>query len=203
VEAKVEQTAAEPVLERVAPEEPAGPPEPETPTEGAAPPEVEPSEAEKRAKRLLIIILVVVGLLTAAMLALLVFLSIDAYQAALVPAGAPSPSSVVVAVLRDAAIIFVAFETLIIGALLVILMVQVQSLLVLLRDEIRPMLESVNETLATVRGTTQFVSHNVVSPVMRWAGYLAGFRRMVQGVSGLSKSEPAQTQEGEGGYNGE
>ena len=74
---------------------------------------------------------------------------------------------------------------LVIGVLLIILMLQVQSLVVLLRDEIKPMLEAANETLATVRGTTQFVSHNVVSPVVKWSGYLAGVRRVVQGISGL------------------
>jgi hypothetical protein len=58
-----------------------------------------------------------------------------------------------------------------------------------LRDEIKPMLEAANETLATVRGTTQFVSHSVVSPVMKWSGYLAGLRRIVREIRGLSESE--------------
>ncbi len=131
--------------------------------------------------------LVVAGLLLLSLIALLVFLSMDAYQAAQVGAP-PSPSSVVVGLLRDAAIVFVAFETLIIGLLLITLMLQVQSLIVLLRDEIRPMLAAVNETLATVRGTTQFVSHNVVSPVMKWSGYLAGLQRIVREIGGLRKS---------------
>ena len=91
--------------------------------------------------------------------------------------------------LRDAAIIFVAFETLLIGILLIILMIQMQSLVMLLRDEIKPMLEAANETLATVRGTTQFVSHNVVSPVVKWSGYMAGLRRMVQEIRGLGDSK--------------
>ena len=59
------------------------------------------------------------------------------------------------------------------------------SLVVLLRDEIRPMLEAANETLATVRGTTKFVSQNVVTPVVKWSGYLAGLRRILQQVGGL------------------
>jgi hypothetical protein len=119
---------------------------------------------------------------------LLVFLSINAYQAAYSGA-APSPGEVVVSLLRDAAIIFVAFETLIIGVLLIILMVQLQSLLSLLRDEIKPLLESANETAATVRGTTQFVSHNVVSPVMKWSGYLAGAQRVIREIIDLFVSK--------------
>jgi hypothetical protein len=154
---------------------------------------VELSPAELRARRLLITGLVVAGLLLLGLVVLLVLLSVDAYQAAYAGAG-PSPGAVVVGLLRDAAIIFVAFETLIIGLLLIVLMLQVQSLVVLLRDEIKPMLEATNETLATVRGTTQFVSHTVVSPVIKWSGYLAGLRRIVQGVGGLrDREEPKQS----------
>lgn len=154
---------------------------------------IELSPAELRARRLFITGLVVAGLLLLGLVALLVLLSVDAYQAAYTGAG-PSPGAVVVGLLRDAAIIFVAFETLIIGVLLIVLMLQVQSLVVLLRDEIKPMLEATNETLATVRGTTQFVSHTVVSPVIKWSGYLAGLRRIVQGISGLrDREEPGES----------
>ena len=142
------------------------------------------SPAELKARRLLIGFLVGAGVLMVLLIVFLVFLSIDAYQAAYA-GGPPSPGTVVVSLLRDVAIVFVAFETLIIGVLLIVLMVQVQSLVVLLRDEIRPMLEAANETLATVRGTTQFVSHNVVTPVMKWSGYLAGLRRIFEQIGGL------------------
>jgi hypothetical protein len=149
----------------------------------------EASPAELRARRILVGGLTVIGLLMAAVAASLVFLSVDTYRAA--ESGlAPSPGSMVVGVLRDAAIVFVAFETLIVGVLLIVLVLQVQSLLVLVRDEIGPMLDSVDETLSTVRGTTQFVSHNVVSPVVRWSGYLTGLRRIVREVSGLKNRNP-------------
>lgn len=151
-------------------------------------PSVERSPAELRARRVFITGLVVAGLFLLGLIVLLVFLSIDAYQAAYAGTG-PSPGSVVVELLRDTAIIFVAFETLLIGVLMIVLTLQVQSLTVLLRDEIKPMLEAANETMATVRGTTQFVSHSVVSPVMKWSGYLAGLRRIVRGIGGLREGE--------------
>ncbi len=143
------------------------------------------SPAERRARRILIIGAVVVGLLLAGLVALLVVLSLDAYRAQLAGLG-PTPGAVVVSLVRDAAIVFVAFESLVIGVLLVVLMLQMQALVALLRDEIRPMLEAANETLATVRGTTQFVSHNVVTPVMKWSGYLAGLQRVMRELAGLS-----------------
>jgi hypothetical protein len=146
------------------------------------------SPAEERARRWLIGGLVVAALFVIGLIALLTVLSVDAYQAAAADQG-PTPGEIVVSLLRDAAIIFVAFETLFIGILLMILMVQVNSLVVLLRDEIKPMLEAANETLSTVRGTTQFVSHNVVSPVVKWSGYLAGLQRIVRELTGLRKGE--------------
>jgi hypothetical protein len=145
------------------------------------------SAAEVRAQLVFYIGLGVAILLVVGMIVLLVFLSMDAYRAAY-EGGPPSPGAVVVSVLRDVAIVFVAFETLIVGALLTILLLQVQSLVVLLRDEIKPMLEAVNETLSTVRGTTEFVSHNVITPVMKWSGYFAGLRRILQQISGIRDS---------------
>jgi len=143
--------------------------------------------SELRARRLLIGSLVVAGVLMVGVTVLLVLLSIDAYHATMTGAG-PSPASVVVGLIRDAAIIFVAFETLLVGVLLILVMLQTRALIMLLRDEIQPMLRAVNETLATVRGTTTFVSEHVVSPVVKWSGYMAGMRRVVREISGLSKS---------------
>jgi hypothetical protein len=162
-------------------------PQPLPPPQPAEPVDTE-SPAETRAKRWFIGGAVIAGLLLIGLVVLMVFLSISAYHAARAGVG-PSPGSVVVGLLRDTAIVFVAFESLIIGALLIVLMLQLQSLIVLLRDEIKPMLEAANETMTTVRGTTKFVSHNVVSPVVKWSGYLAGVRRIVREVSGLRRDD--------------
>ncbi len=148
------------------------------------------SPAELRARRQLRWGLAIAAVVLLSIIALLVVLSINAYQATFAGVG-PTPGEVVVSLLRDAAIIFVAFETLLIGVLLIILMIQVQSLVILLRDEIAPMLEALNETTATVRGTTKFVSHNLVSPVMKWSGYMAGLKRIAQELGDLVKGENA------------
>jgi hypothetical protein len=159
-------------------------PKPSDPAAPATLDSVPLSPAEEKARRWLIGGLVVAALFVISLVALLTVLSVGAYRAAAGGQG-PTPGEIVVSLLRDAAIIFVAFETLFIGILLMILMVQVNSLVVLLRDEIKPMLEAANETLSTVRGTTQFVSHNVVSPVVKWSGYLAGLQRIVRELTGL------------------
>lgn len=148
-------------------------------------PEMEkvPAPAELRLRRNLIVSLVIVGVLLVGMMALLIVLAVDTYRSPV----QPSPSARVVSLLRDAAIILVAFETLLIGLLLIVLTIQVQALVALLRDEIRPMLETINDTLATVRGTTQFVSHHVVSPTIQAASLLAGVRRVLREIAEITK----------------
>lgn len=81
--------------------------------------------------------------------------------------------------IRDIFIIFMALESLIIGAALVTLIVQVATLINLLNNEIKPMLEATNETIATLRGTTQFLSENLVEPVMKLNSYVAGLQKML------------------------
>ncbi|MGD2205496.1 MAG: hypothetical protein PVH17_01840 [Anaerolineae bacterium] len=94
----------------------------------------------------------------------------------------------VAAVLRDIFIIVLALVTIIIGLFLAILIFQLQSLITLLRDEIKPILESANDTVSTVRGTTTFVSDAVVHPMIKAASYASAVRRTVQVLTG-SKSK--------------
>jgi len=78
---------------------------------------------------------------------------------------------------RDIFIIFMAFESLIIGAALVVLVIQIASLINLLQNEVRPILKSTSETVNTLRGTTEFLSENLVDPVIKLNSYLAGLRK--------------------------
>jgi hypothetical protein len=78
------------------------------------------------------------------------------------------------AVVRDIAIVLLAIESVVIGILLLATLVQIRKLVSLLRDEVKPMLESVNETVRTVRGTTSFVSQSVVDPLIKAKSFSAG-----------------------------
>jgi hypothetical protein len=79
--------------------------------------------------------------------------------------------------LRDIFIIFMALESLLIGAALVVLIIQVASLINLLQNEVKPILQSTSETVNTLRGTTEFLSENLVEPVIKLNSYLAGLRK--------------------------
>ncbi len=83
-------------------------------------------------------------------------------------------------VARDIAIIVVAVESIVIGILLAVLIVQVILLIRMLREEVIPILNSTQETVGTVRGTTAFVSDHLVQPVVKVASFSAGARRAIR-----------------------
>jgi hypothetical protein len=78
------------------------------------------------------------------------------------------------AALRDVAIVLLAIESLIIGILLALMLLQLRKLVVLLREEIAPLLDSANSTMHKVETTTHFVSDTVVNPLIQLIGYTKG-----------------------------
>jgi amino acid permease len=88
--------------------------------------------------------------------------------------------------IRDILIIFMSIVSLVIGAAMVILIIQLASLINLLNNEIKPILDATNETIATLRGTTQFLSENLIEPVMKLNSYLAGLQKMLEMI-GMKK----------------
>lgn len=86
---------------------------------------------------------------------------------------------------RDIFIIFMALEFLLIGIVMIVLIIQLARLTLLLQNEIKPILDSTNETASTLKGTTQFLSEHLVEPVLKMNEYLAGLSKLV----GLFKTE--------------
>jgi hypothetical protein len=82
--------------------------------------------------------------------------------------------------IRDIFIIFMALESLVIGVGLLVLIIQVASLINLLQNEVKPILETTIETVNTLRGTTAFLSENLVEPVIKLNTYLAGLQRVIE-----------------------
>jgi NADH:ubiquinone oxidoreductase subunit K len=97
------------------------------------------------------------------------------------------------AVIRDIFIIALAFTSLIIGLLLLVLVFQLQSLIALLRNEIKPMLTNANQTVNTVRGTAVFVSDNLVKPTINVASFVAGVKGVQQAIFGKVSSAGGRT----------
>ena len=92
------------------------------------------------------------------------------------------------ATIRDLSIIMVALESFVIMAMLGILIWQVYKLVKVLQTEIRPIMQDTQETLATLRGTTNFMAENVVNPVVETSSKVAGYRRTLQVLAGSMSS---------------
>lgn len=88
---------------------------------------------------------------------------------------------------RDIFIIMMAFMSLFIGLALIILIVQIASLINLLKNEVKPILDATNETVHTLRGTTAFLSENMVEPVIKLNTHLAGLQRIIE-LLGIKRS---------------
>lgn len=88
--------------------------------------------------------------------------------------------------IRDVFIIVVGLETLVVGVALIILLIQLASLINLLQNEIKPIIEATSETINTLRGTAEFLGENVVEPVIKLNGYLASIQRVLE-LMGLKR----------------
>jgi ABC-type uncharacterized transport system permease subunit len=84
---------------------------------------------------------------------------------------------------RDVAIIVLAAESILVGLALIFLIFQINSLIRLLKTEIKPLLESANETASTLRGTTTFISDKVVNPVISASSYVSSARQVLKIVT--------------------
>jgi hypothetical protein len=87
-------------------------------------------------------------------------------------------SSLTVARVRDVFIILMALESMVVMLVLVILIFQIARLTNLLENEVKPILESTNETVSNLRGTTKFLSDNLVEPVIKLNETAAVFKRI-------------------------
>jgi nitrate reductase gamma subunit len=88
--------------------------------------------------------------------------------------------------IRDIFIIFMALESLLLGIVLIILIVQLAKLTNLMQNEVKPILETTQETISTLRGTTEFMSDNLVQPVIKMNEYLAALGQLVA-IVGISR----------------
>jgi len=111
------------------------------------------------------VILLVIGLVI--VIALIVFAFVRLFQADLETTSR----------IRDIFIIFMALQSIVLGIAIIILIIQLATLINVFKNEIKPILETTNETLRNLKGTTSFLSNNLVEPVMKMNEYSAGFKK--------------------------
>ncbi len=136
----------------------------------AAPPptpeQIAAQKARQQQTNTIIAVVIVVAIVILAGLGLAVY--------ALLQPGTPTDR------IRDIFIIIVSLETLVIGVAMVVLMIQLASLINLLQNEVRPIIQATNETINTLRGTAEFLGESVVEPVIKLNGYLASIQRVLE-----------------------
>lgn len=81
---------------------------------------------------------------------------------------------------RDLFIILMALMLFVIGLALVVLIVQIADLTNLLKNEVRPILNSTTDTVNTLKGTVRFMSDNLTEPVIKLNESLAGMKKIFQ-----------------------
>lgn len=99
--------------------------------------------------------------------------------------------------IRDVFIIILAVQSLMMGLVMVILILQLARLINLIQNEIRPILDSTSETVNHLRGTTMFLSENVVEPVIKMNEYLAGFTQFFATIGLVRRSSKKNKKNGE------
>jgi hypothetical protein len=77
-----------------------------------------------------------------------------------------------------------------------VLVLQLAALVNLLQNEIKPIVDNANETVTTVRGTAQFMSQNVVEPVIKVGALAAGIGGVVRELFRLRRSVRAASRDG-------
>lgn len=140
---------------------------PQEPPVGAP---VDPAIA--RRQKMIVTALIVGGIVFVVLVILMVIL--------LLQPGVPTEA------IKNVFIIFLAVEMLIVGIAVVVLTVQVATLINLLQNEVRPMLQSTNETINTLRGTSEFLGENLIEPVIQLNEYLASLKKMLE-LMGLKR----------------
>lgn len=81
--------------------------------------------------------------------------------------------------IRDIFIIWMALESMLMTLVLIVLIIQLARLINLLQNEVKPILESTNETVSYLRGTTTFLSDNLVEPVIKMNQHMAGLTELL------------------------
>ncbi|NLV74504.1 MAG: hypothetical protein GXY52_07460 [Chloroflexi bacterium] len=70
-------------------------------------------------------------------------------------------------IVRDIAIVLLAVVSIIIGILLIVTLARIRELILILRNEVTPVLTSIKDTTKTVKGTATIVTDTVVNPLVK------------------------------------
>lgn len=102
---------------------------------------------------------------------LIVLLLVAALVAALTDAETWAPF---IQIFRDAFLLLLLLESVLLIAAVAILLLQAAGFLIMLRSEVKPILDNARETTRLSKATAQFVNSNALDPLIQIKSFLAG-----------------------------
>ena len=89
--------------------------------------------------------------------------------------------------IRDIVIIFLSFQLLLVTIVLAGIAAGLGFLIIVLKDQVIPLLSELTETARRIKGTTEFMTEEAVTPIVKSAGQAATGRAMVRTVTGQDR----------------
>lgn len=90
--------------------------------------------------------------------------------------------------IRDIFIIALSMSSILIVIALAVLILQIAGLVNLLQSEIKPLLENLQDTLNTTKGTVKFVGTNVAEPLIKAGSFVAGLTVFTRELGGIRRA---------------
>lgn len=91
--------------------------------------------------------------------------------------------------IRDIVIIFLSFQLLLVTIVLAGIAAALVFLILVLKDQVIPLLHELTETVRRLRGTTEFMTEEAVKPIITAAGQAAKVRAMVRAATGKDRKK--------------
>ena len=88
---------------------------------------------------------------------------------------APETWAPLIRIFRDVFLLILILESILVIAALAILMLQAASFLIMLKTEVKPILDNARETTRLSKATAQFINSNAVDPLIQIKSFLSGF----------------------------
>jgi len=152
-----------------------------------------PEDSGSSGRSISLIIKLSAAILILLILALLAF----ALVAALTAAETWAPF---VQIFRDVLIIIVVVESVLIVTAFAILILQAAGFIIMLKTEIKPILDNARETTRLTKATAEFVSQNSIDPLIQIKSFISGllgFLREIIRIRALLQTDPAEEQDDE------
>lgn len=107
----------------------------------------------------------------------------------------------VIQIFRDVFLLIVILESLLVITALAILMLQAAGFLIMLKTEVKPILDNARETTRLSKATAQFINSNAVDPLIQIKSFLAGLlaflRELIRIHSLVASEQPPAEQSDE------